>query len=229
VTQNSIVAKLRDALSGAVDSECKVVYVLAESRKLLETYPPDPAPFALKLYCHWALHVDLENRGTTLPFLEKVETYAASILAGSTDIIAEHRVLREFVFLNTFRQQFRQFLNVYNVPTELCEEDARWHEFLTHYAGVIEDGSLSCTAKGTSLKLVREVVFTKGKPTKEWEESTLPFNLSWTIVLLDGRNLTVEVSASVTDDGEAISNSTTLHLHRLYPFVYPIVYPFSPN
>ena len=45
----------------------------------------------------------------------------------------------------------------------------------------------------------------------EWEESTMPFNLSWTIVLLDGRKLTVEVSASITEDGEAISHSTVLH------------------
>ncbi len=70
----AIVEKLRAILDDAVDSECKVVYVLAETRKLLETYPPNPFPFALKLYCHWALHVDLESRGTTLPFLQKVET-----------------------------------------------------------------------------------------------------------------------------------------------------------
>jgi len=140
-----------------------------------------------------------------------VEAFAASKLAGSTDIVAEHRVLREFVFLDTFRQQFRQFLNAYGLPTELCDEDFRWHEFLAHYAGVIEDGSLSCTAKGTSLKLVQGVVFTKGTPTKEWEESTTPFNLSWTIVLLDGRRLTVEANASITDDGAMISHSTVLH------------------
>jgi len=84
------------------------------------------------------------------------------MLAGRTDIVAEHRVLREFVFLESFRQQFRQFLKAYDLPTELCDEDSRWHEFLTHYAGVIEDGSLSCTAKGTSLKLVQDC-FYKGK------------------------------------------------------------------
>ena len=61
MTANAIVDKLRAAISEPVDSECKVVYILAETRKLLETYPPDPLPFALKLYCHWALHVDLEN------------------------------------------------------------------------------------------------------------------------------------------------------------------------
>jgi len=82
MTENSIVAKLRDALSDRIDSECKVVYILVETRKLLETYPPNPLPFALKLYCHWALHVDLDNPNTTLPFLERVETYVEGLFAG---------------------------------------------------------------------------------------------------------------------------------------------------
>ncbi len=140
MTANAIVEKLRVALSGPVDSECKVVYVLAESRKLLETYPSDPVPFALKLYCHWALHVDLENPGTTLPFLKRAEKYAEGVLAGNQDLVEDHRMLREFVFLDTFRQQFKQFLQAYDLPTGICDEDARWHGFLKHYAGVIEDG-----------------------------------------------------------------------------------------
>jgi hypothetical protein len=211
MAENAIVKKLRDSLSDPVDSECKVVYILAETRKLLETYRPNPFPFALKLYCHWALHVDLENPGTTLPFLERVDTFAASVLAGNSDIAAEHRMFREFVFLDTFRQQFRQLLQTYNLPTAVCDEDSRWHEFLTHYAGVIEDGSLSCKAKATSLKLVSEVVFTKGRTATSREKFYIPFGLVWTIVLLNGRNLTVEVKASAPYGHEMISHSTVLN------------------
>jgi hypothetical protein len=210
MAENSIVAKLRDALSGAVDSECQVVYILAESRKLLETCPPDPFPFALKLYCHWALHVDLEYPGTTLPFLERVETFAASVLEGNSDMLREHRMLREFVFLDTFRQQFGQFLQAFNLPTAVCDEDSRWNEFLTHYAGVIEDGSLSCKAKANSLKLVSEVVFTKGRIRAASENTYIPFGLAWTIILLDGRKLTVEVNASAPNGDEMIGSAMTL-------------------
>lgn len=210
MTENSIVAKLRDALSDAVDSECKVVYILAESRKLIETYPPDPISFALKLYCHWALHVDLEAPRTTLPFLEKVETFALSVLAGNKDIAAEHRMLREFVFLDTFRQQFKQLLQTYHLPTTLCDEDLRWHKFLEHYAGVIEDGSLACKVKANSpLKLVSEVVFTKGRIRPASEKTYMPFGLTWTIVLLNGKKLTVEVRASAPNGNEMIGSVTT--------------------
>ena len=215
----AIIEKLRAILDGGVNTECKVVYVLAETRKLLETFPPDHFPFALKLYCHWALHVDLDSRGTTLPFLENVEKYAASVLAGSIDIGEEHKVLREFVVLDTFRRQFRQFLQSFNLPTSVCDEDRRWHKFVKHYAGVIEDGSLSCNAKIHPLKLVSEVIFSKGKT--ETEDRYLPFGLEWTIVLLDGRRLTVDVNAALLHGIETIFSSTKLHSGRERLRKYP--------
>lgn len=211
MTENAIVEKLRVALSDAVDSEYKVVYILAESRKLLESYPPAPVPFALKLYCHWALHIDLENPKTTLSFLEHVDKYAASFLAGNQDIAIESRVLREFFFLDTFRQQLKTFLHYYGLPTGICDDNSSWHEFLTHYAGVIEDGSLSCEAKAHPLKHIKQVVFTKGKEAATDECFYIPFGLAWTIVLLDGRKLTVEVKASALNGIEMIHLAAKLH------------------
>ena len=204
MTESSIIAKLRNALSGPVDSEYKVVYVLAESRKLLETYPPDPFPFALKLYCHWALHIDLDHSGTTLPFLEKVESFAQRLLADNADIASDNRMLREFVFLETFRQQFRQFLQGIDLPTTVCDENSCWNQFLTHYAGVIEDGSLSCRAKSNSLKLVSEVVFTRGRDNEASENPYIPFRFAWKIVCLNGSTITVEVRASAPSGNEMI-------------------------
>lgn len=213
MTGNAIVEKLRVALSDAVDSECKVVYILAESRKLLETCPPDPVPFALKLYCHWALHVDLDKPGTTLPFLKRVDKYAASFLAGKEDIAEGHRMLTEFVSLDTFRQQFAQLLKAYQLPTGICDEKPRWYEFLKHYASVIEDGSLSLSpkAKTNPLKQIKQVVFTKGRVAAPEENFYIPFGLVWTIVLLNGKELKVEVKASGPNGDETISAVTTLH------------------
>lgn len=210
MSEKAIVEKLRAVLSGPVDSEYKVVYVLAETRKVLETYPPDPMPFALKMYCHWALHIDLDRPGTTLPFLERADQHAANVLAGSKNIVEEHQMLREFVFLDTFKLQFKNFLQIYNLPTAICDEDQRWHEFLKHYAGVIEDGSLSCSAKSHPLKLISEVIFTKGRTVAAQQDFYVPFGLAWTIALLDGRKLTVEVKASAPNGIEMISSVTTL-------------------
>ncbi len=210
MTQDQIIDKLRTTLSNAVDDEYKVVYLLCETRKLIEKYPPDPPPFALKLYCHWALHVDLTHPGTTFQFLQHVDRFAAGVLAGKTDIVQEHRMFREFLFLDTFRKQFSQLLASYGLPTAVCDEDERWFVFLTHYAGVIEDGSLSCEDNTGRLTLVRKVVLTRSKAVIP--AAFFPFNLCWSIVLLDGRTMTVDVNAAAAPGaGEMISSGIRLH------------------
>jgi hypothetical protein len=200
--KDHIVEKLRAILSGDIDSECKVVYILCESRKLLEKYPPDPMPLALKMYCHWALHIDLMNPRTTAPLLERIDDFVDRIVLQTEDVIKDHYLFRELLWLDTFRQQFREFLRVYDLPTGVCDEDGRWHEFLTHYAGVIQDGSLSCQAKTQRLKHVNEVVFSKGR---ERPQALVPFDLVWEIVLLDGRSIVVDVYATPLPNGKPMN------------------------
>ncbi len=206
MTQTSIEDKLRTVLSGDIDSECKVLYVLAESRKLLEKYPPDPVPFALKLYCHWALHLDLRNVIHTRPFLERVDEYVGILLSGKNNVPVEYNMHRELALLGTFREEFKKFLQAYKLPTAICDENTQWHNFLTHYAGIIEDGSLECKASDDKLKLkhIESVKFRKGQPT---QGSYLPFNLSWEIHLLQGDPITVDVEAGEYIDGiEGVSH-----------------------
>ena len=205
--RDSIVERLRVVLSGAVDDECKVTYILAQSRKLWEKYPIDPAPFALNLYCNWALHISLTHPKTTRQFLERVDAFVESVLAGSNELREEDRILRDFVLMNTFRNQFIEFLKGYGLPTVICEQESRWYEFLKHYAGIIEDGSLSCRSSD-EFKFVREVVFAKGRDRVG--EAYIPFDLSWRIGLRDGRTMTVDVSASPSPNGQMIFNNISL-------------------
>ena len=211
--KDSIVKKLRSMLDNSTDSECEVSYVLCQSRKLLETYPPDPVPFALLLYCNWALHVDLDHPKTTLPFLKRVDEFVSSVFGGTeANIVLEHHVFREFVFLDTFRAQLKQLFTAYTLPTAICDEDNRWHEFIAHYAGIIEDGSLSCDGKNLSLKWVRDVVFTKGRARNN---THIPFDLSWHIGLLDGRSIDVDVNATKLAGMKAISHGLTINAARV--------------
>jgi hypothetical protein len=157
-------------------------------------------PFALKLYCHWALHVDLTHPKTTLPFLERVDRFAESVLSGNTDVVEEHRMFREFLFLDTFKEQFRQFLKAYDLPVDVCDNENRWHGFLRLYAGIIEDGSLSCEAKNSGLRLANEVTFSKKSAGQKGR--IMPFALTWTIGLLDGGSMEVDVNAAFFPNGE---------------------------
>jgi len=89
--RHAIVEKLRNILLEPADSEYKVLYVLAQTRKLLDQVPREPAPFALHLYCHWALHTDLHAYLTTKNFMERVDGYAASVLAGTPSLVSRMR------------------------------------------------------------------------------------------------------------------------------------------
>src|SRR5581483_2669246 len=179
---------------------CKVIYVLCELRKLLDKYPLDPSPIALRMYCHWALHIDLTNPGTTSSFLARVDEFVSNVLTGyGRNVVEENRMFREFVYLETFREQLRTLLRAYHLPTAVCDNDSHWSEFLTHYAGIIEDGSLSCEAKTQRFTYVKEVIFSKGRARPS--DAFVPFDMVWDIVLVDGRNMSVEVHTAQFPDG----------------------------
>ncbi len=208
MTETQIVRKLRAALSNQVEREADVVYILAECRKLLEDTQPLQPHFALKLYCHWALHVDLAGRDTTLPFLRKVDAFVEHALADK-EFREQHRMFREFGFLESFRQLLKEFFQTHRLPTSVCDEDSRWEGFVSLYAGVVEDGSLFCNAQPGDLNLISGITFTKGRQISGCK---LPFDMVWDIRLLDGRTITVNVHALDRPNGEEILFHG-LHLH----------------
>lgn len=200
--KNSIVEKLAALLSSRIDSECKVVYLLAECRKLLDTYPPDPKPFALNLYFHWALHINLSYSNTTKPFLDRVDAYVASVKAGNKNIAGENYMHREFILFDTFRKQLREFLGYYVLPTAICDEDSHWHDFIECYSGVIEGGSL--TFSGNGLRFIDEVRFKRGR--RVGDEMIMPFNLVWEIYKAGKEVLEVDVNALTLKNGELMTS-----------------------
>lgn len=182
---DQIVSKLRAVLAAGIDDECKAVYFLCECRKLLDAAPPDAFPFALEMYCNWALHVDLDRKGTTLAFLKRVDDFVAKILAGGSGDVEKHEMLRDFGALSTFREQLRVFLNSYSLATKICDDTPAWHQFLTNYGRVIEEGSLSCSAAASELQWVDRVVFSKA-PEQDLKDEADAFSYSWKIFLRDG-------------------------------------------
>jgi hypothetical protein len=190
-----IVGKLAALLREPIDSEYKVVYLLAEVRKLLERDDHDHNMGSLWMYCHWALHVDLESPKTTERFLEKVDRWITNTVAhltpsGPWNFREEYNLFKDFIYLNTFRHQLRVFLASHDLPTTLCSDDQQWHRFIQEYGGVIEDGTLAVGKKST-LQAVEKVTFEKGADLTA--EHHVPFVIQWTIQLKDGRTLKTSV------------------------------------
>jgi hypothetical protein len=203
VSEPSIVTKIRNLLENGVNDECKVVYLLVECRKLDDTYPRIPMPFALSLNINWAVHIHLSYTNTTLDFLNRVDEFAANFLADQ-NFAQQHNMFRELSFLESFRNQLAQFLAAYDLPTALCKNNDRWHEFLKHYAGVIEDGSLSCQAKKSDFKLLRGVSFTKGPWRKD---AHIPFSLTWKMFLKNDKTLIADLWAGGPTGTEFLCHS----------------------
>ena len=188
--QHSIVQKLDALLVSPITRESEAVYLLCEVRKLLDLERTREA-FPLRLHCNWALHVDLTHTRTTLPFLKQVDSALASLIGpGKSDLSAEEKVFDEFVSLKALRGHLRAFLQRHRLPARLCDDDGWWHQFLTHHAGVIDDGSLSCSADTNGeLAYLKKVTFTKGDTLHAGAH--VPFAMTWRVDLLDGRSVTM--------------------------------------
>src|SRR5689334_8485361 len=93
-----IVRKLHEHLDAGIDSECEVVYLLAQIRNLLERDDPqhqNPAYRALWMCCHWAVHPDLAGQQTTGDFLDRVDRWITNTVAylqprGTWTFLEEH-------------------------------------------------------------------------------------------------------------------------------------------
>ena len=211
-------------LSKPITDEPGVVYLMAQVRKLLEKDDSTKLNKALWMYCHWALHVDLTSPGTTMDFLKRVDCWVTNTVAylipsGSWAPIDEYHLLREFIYLESFRHQLRGFLGGYGLPLSLCELDAVWYEFVKAYSCVIEDGTLSTKPyKEDELGAVRSVAFTKGQELTPDDHVSLI--VVWTIELKDDRTLRTNMETAPAGRGKMFAH----HLEVISgPFVPPEV------
>src|SRR5262249_54965500 len=62
----------------------------------------------------------------------------------SKGLADQHALIEEFASFDTFRSELGSFLQMHNLPTAICDDDARWFKFLEAYMGVVEDGALLC-------------------------------------------------------------------------------------
>ena len=195
------VEKLRAHLGTPINTECAVVYLLSGVRKLIERDgSPHGTSFALKMYCHWALHLNLDSPRTTQEFLDSVDKFVLKNVFpgnsptwpagyeddGTFSFMDEHYLFREFVYLDNLRRDLKNFLSKYGLPVTLCDDDGTWFAFVAAYASVIEDGQLAIKGKANALKAISKVVFKKGgRPLIASPQ--MQFVIEWNVHFEDGR------------------------------------------
>lgn len=160
MTRLAIVEKLTAFVADPITTECQVVYILAEVRKLDEMSGKN-APQTLRMFLHWGLHVDLEGPGTIKTFVERIDDVVVNLLgtgaATPQAVAAETELYKEVTYFDQFRNELRDFLGGWGIPTTFCDDDEKWFDFVAAYTRVIEDGSLV----GKNKKMVETVTFLK--------------------------------------------------------------------
>ena len=131
-----IYAKLRNELNNDIKSELQVVYILLQTRKLLETKNLKSKYTTLNLYCNWVLHGQLDGFLTRKYFSDKFESYVNdgvnSKEAGRNIIINQ----RHFFVLNELKIQLSSFLKQNNLPERLTFRP-HWTNFMKLLLGIL--------------------------------------------------------------------------------------------
>lgn len=182
--QTSIEAKLTALLADAIDTEAKAVYLLCQVRKLQDY--DNVGPNRLRMFCNWAVHVELEARSTVEPFLQHIDDVVGHKLAGvltAQSFAAELALKDDFAAFDTFRNELRALLAHHNIPATLCDDDAGWYGFLEQYSGVIEDCTLTLKRPLQNLTSVKFVKRQSGV-----RPAALTFAPTWVVSLSSPHN-----------------------------------------
>lgn len=149
--RDEIAAKLSYELDKEIQSERQVVYILVETRKLLEREDALTAYRALKLCSDWAVHPKLCGTDAQ-EILRRFDAYEVEFQkSGKTLAEFQPGPLHEFLSLAKFRTELMQALSRYGVHAAPLASDTIWQNFVQHYCGVIRDCPLEARNEHTRL------------------------------------------------------------------------------
>jgi len=125
---DKLVEKIRKLLDSSVNTESVAVHFLSLVRGVAERDgAPEGTSFALKMYCHWAMHISLTYAHTTKGFLKQVDDFVLRNVSpgnspkwpadykyeGPMSFSDEHYLFREFIYLDNLRRDLKLFLGKY--------------------------------------------------------------------------------------------------------------------
>ncbi len=142
--KSTIRIKLQDTLNNGIEDEASVVYLLVQLRKLLEheSQKVKDAYFTLRLFCDWALHIQMDRAGA-----QRILRLIDAKIEGPTVIAQDERAANDMLELVSLRIQFRKYIRRNKLNSEIASLDEQWFRFLELYAQIIADSPLVCKLK----------------------------------------------------------------------------------
>lgn len=177
--RSAVEEKLNRQLSSQAPlTEARVVYILVETRKLLELQGELSKYPVLGFCCDWALHTSMDRAGAQR--ILRLFDEAHPLLCSNQTLPQNlERKITDTTNLRFFKKEFDGFLTAYNLPKNIIKH--RWAKFLHSYAGVIEDCPLTVT--GNSLKNIKSVTLNREEARhkiKADDQRYILYRVRWT-------------------------------------------------
>lgn len=142
----------------SLNNESDIVYLMAETRKLLEldniknNYDP------IRFYCNLMLHAGLDNPRTTRFISDKFDKFVDP--DKSNKEIAQNMIKNEVDFfkLKDFKDKLEKFLENHSLPTNFIKSNTAWITFVNLFFCVAEECPVVCiksSKKIVSLELTK--------------------------------------------------------------------------
>lgn len=183
-----LLSKLTGALAKPVRTECQVVYLMVELRKLMDRQDATQHYPVLRLFCDWTVHTNIDRNRAAEPLIREFDNAVESVRGGNGMPLQ----FLDFLSLSHFRQQFRKFLDANGLPKAVVDDGDAWTRFLDLYSDVVSDCPISYTRSQLPFKLISSLTLTKDLPENSYVltllDSQKPFDLwmNWRIELTDG-------------------------------------------
>jgi len=184
-----IIKKLQKELDRGIASEARAVYLLTETRKLIERDKPKGAYPNLKFHCDWVLHAKLTGRGAQ-DILSQFDAAHPLLRDQKLKLRDLPPMLRSEMNriskMESFRDELNQLLADYGLPPL----KRGWTHFLHLYAKIVEDIPLEVT--GNNAQHISKVVVHFEKAKKKLHGETL-FKVTWAIHDKNGQHGVIEI------------------------------------
>jgi hypothetical protein len=186
--KDDIRTKLAREFEEPIQTERHVVYILVETRKLMELEGIDAKYDVLTFCCDWAVHPKLD-RAFSQKVIKIFDDYQDLFAtpggkSSSTQALGSARMpfdvsrLTALTYHLTFRQHLLDLYAAYKIDCEQLADDAAWAVFIELYCGVIQDCPLK--AKTAQTKHVSEVLVRALPPQSPFRKVVEKLVLEWT-------------------------------------------------
>lgn len=144
--EEDIIRKLKNSLDKPIEEE-RVVYIFAETRKLLErkglknNYP------TLAFYCDWILHSSIDR-------LSRLQNILEGLVEGYKKTKKIDNFLK-FIEFEALKKDMQRFLSALGLSSDLFDYK-KWGKFKFHIMEILKD----CSLKG-KCDPIKELVFKK--------------------------------------------------------------------